>query len=352
MGWAALLIIGTLMTFLLPFIPSFLEWKRKTDAFPLRVNSQDKTLMDYKIRLWYEYIAKNFSEHISRSNLSKSNESGVLEDGAQFLLESTSGKLHLTLDEISSSKVDRILILLATQHLPERFHFTDGVYCTEALTVGAHTHLVTLLADKDIVIQEHCVIQELVCSAQRLILSEYVNVNGYAKAQEIVLKGENQFQCLYAQKIYFGLHQKDTTQVNAWATEIVAPQDRKRLVIRDQHAILEAEKIFEDLIVHGNLTVHSNATILSNIKCHKKILLGNNVKIKGALISEGDIYIGDDCIIEGPIVAKGMITIGQHCQIGGVMQSSSVIAQQIIVGTGTLLFGLLLAKIHGVLGKD
>src|ERR1700733_5071401 len=91
-----LLIISTVILYIFPFLPAILEWKWKTDASPFKIDFQDKTIVDYCIRTFEEYIEKNFASLIKEYKNSDSVYKGKTRHGRGYIISAQTGLLPLT----------------------------------------------------------------------------------------------------------------------------------------------------------------------------------------------------------------------------------------------------------------
>lgn len=340
-----LLILITLVLYIVPFVPAWYEWKYKTDAEPFRVNFQDRTLVDYDIRLFKEYISSNFFDILQNYRDTGSVASRSQIKDFSYYLTANSEILELEGEDIATQKTNKVILILEEGGLPNHCHFTNKVYSSGSLYTGNNDKLREIYAEKDILLAPDTTVQKLVYARGSIIARENITLNGYTKAEKkIQFLGSAKFQYLYASAIEF--ESKEPMPSRKVADIIGANLPRK--IKKIAYTLPPNSEVMSHFLIKGSFSISAKCKIVGNIKSYQDIKIGENTIIFGAIFSNKSIFISDSCFIQGPIVASHSIYIGHNCFIGSSDSKTSIIAQYIHISTGCYTTGQILAKIRGV----
>lgn len=344
-----LLFLATVFLYLLPFLPALLEWINRTDVEPFNVVFEDNTLFDYFVRMFRIHMQSNYTDIINKYMNTGENHQGVDPKGQEYQFIGKTGLISLSAAETMTKATSRLFILWQDAILPDGMTFKNKIYARGKLTSGQNNRLLEVLAEGDLNLNESTVTERLVFGGQSIVVGKRCVINGYIKAKDtIVFEGMNEFQSICAKNICFGrvVNQVPTVSVDILGTSF------QRIVERRDYKVVQGTQVSSHFVVYGTLNIENACNITGSIKCYENLYIGHNTRIAGAVVCEKDIYIGDNCFIQGPIISNGTIVFGNHCIIGASNTTTSVLAENITVGTGCYFTGILLAKVQGNYSAD
>lgn len=344
-----LLVISTLVLYLFPFFPAILEWRRKTDAAPPNVHLQDKTIVDYSIRLFQEYIETHFAPLIKEYSQSNSVYKGKNRQGRDYIISAQPGLLSLSAAELANKKTESDIIFCQDGALPGDMRFTHKIYALDSIDVASMSIVNELLSEKNIMLNAGVKVESLISAGDTLTVKDHCTLHKYAVAKNSIhFTHQAEFQYVFAPKIQFG---EVTVSLPDAAIDVMSPEITREIVL-EKWDIPENSTLTKHLVVKAPLVVHTGCHLTGNIKCYKDLKIEANTCIIGAIIGEDDIIIADNCVIQGPIVSSGTIWIGENCVIGCLNNMTSLVAEKIVIAKGCLVSGMILAKIKGSFGTQ
>jgi acetyltransferase-like isoleucine patch superfamily enzyme len=340
-----IMIIITATLFVVPFIPAWCEWKYKTDAEPFKVDFPDKTIVDFTIRIFREYIETHFNPILEKYSQLETADDDKLADGTEYHVTGMPGITALSPSVLQSQKTNKVYLFCQNAVLPNGINFNNKIYGCKGVDIGASSTINSIMTEGDLLLESEVSIQKLAYSNTSIIIKKNFKATGYLRAKnKILFLGNAEFKYLNAPNIEFGElsfkpgeHLVDTISAN------FSPQ---RLLI-ENIKIPENTKMVNNFIIKETLSIGNKCSIFGSIKCYKDVKIGNNTTIIGSVICEKNITIGDNCFIQGPLVSAGAIRIGKNCCIGIQGVKTSVIAKKIFISTGCFIAGCVLAKVEG-----
>jgi len=335
----------TAILFIVPFFPAWREWKYKTDAEPFVVDFPDKTIVDYTIRIFREYIQTHFSPILEKYSQLQNSDDGKLENGTEYHVTGIPGAITLSPSELQNKKTNKIYLLCQQSVLPNDIHFNNKIYGTEGVDIGSLSTLNEIMAGGDILLEAGVSVQKLAYSKTSIVIKENFKTNGYLRAEnKILFLGNAQFKYLHAPNIEFG---DISFKPSEHFIDVIAVKTLPRRLLLENMSIPENTHLVYNFIAKGTLTIGNKCSIFGNIKCYQEVKIEDNTTIVGSVICEKNITIGDNCSIQGPIIATGTIRIGKNCCIGIQGIKTSVVAKNIFISTGCFIAGHVLAKVEG-----
>lgn len=341
-----LLALGTMLLYILPFIPAMIEWRTKADSEPFVVNFQDRSLVDYGIRLFREYINQHFSSLLEQYQTIEQQSTGQNEKGIHYFISGNPGLITLPKKDSQQGSSHSVILLCNASILPANVHFTNKLYAKKSLITGEQNKLSEVMVEGDIQINKNNLVSKLLLSETSIDIAEGCRLKGYVRAKEAIRLSQNiEFQYLYAESIAFGEVQDDLPQsaVDVFSDAI------QRHISNEPMIIPAGTQQTQHWVVKAPLVIENNCTLTGNIKCTRHIRIADHSIIFGAIICESSIDIGENCYIQGPIVANEAINIGKNCKIGTKSAKTSVIANKLVIAEGCLIAGLVLAKNQGLI---
>lgn len=340
-----LLFLITSVLYALPFLPAIMEWINKTDIEPFNVAFEDETFFDYLVRLFRIYIQANYSDIIHQNMNSDENYQALDKNGKEFQFTGRPGLVSLGAAETLAKMTSRLFIFWQDAMLPDGVAFKNKIYARGCLTTGQNNRLNEVLVEGDLFLRDGTISDRLLYSGHQVTVGQHSVINGYVKARDsIFFLGRNEFQSVCAKNICFG---QVTNPIPAESIDVIGDL-LPRQVEKKKYRLTQGTQMTSHFVVYGTFNIEQDCVVKGSIKSHEDIVIGNNSRIIGAVFCEKDIYIGDNCVIQGPVISNGNITFGHHCIIGTDNTPTSVVAENIQVGTGCYFTGTLLAKMQGI----
>jgi predicted acyltransferase (DUF342 family) len=349
--WLTLLIFITATLFILPFLPSYLEWKYPTDDKPLDTNANDFSILEFNKRTFEVFIHQNFGQYLTQYSAEQASYEGKLRSGIPFIVTGKSGEIDLDQAELDEKKCNRIIVACQDISLPNKIVFFSKIYGQKNVVSGKENTINDIYIEKNLLLKKGAIIKRSAYCGESITVNRHCSLLGYITAKKnIIFNDDAFFQCLKATRISFGdvsatlkrEISRDFVDLDIFADTF------KRKVIEKNTVIAEGSKKSKHYVVKGRLRINRNCQIHGNIKAYDTIHIGENTQIIGSVVSEKNIYIDDNCLIRGPIVTYGSLFIGKNCIIGAEQMPASTIAHQIKIRNGAVVYGLLLAKVKGV----
>src|SRR4030095_14780262 len=98
----------------------------------------------------------------------------------------------------------------------------------------------------------------------------------------------------------------------------------------------------------GEVRCASSARVRGSVKAHRGIVVEPGAAIGGALIAALDVDVGAHSVVRGPVIADRDIDIGTGCRLGSSDMTTSVVAPDIRVAPGAIVFGTVWARRKGL----
>ncbi len=340
-----LLAFVTAILYVLPFIPALIEWMTKADSNPAHVNFQDRTIVDYCIRMFNDDIDDQFGSLLDDYQQLTIDQHGVHVDGSEYYITGKTGPLVLSDKETISKKTNKIVLICQQAILPDNMTFENKVYARKGLITGVNSTFNEVVSAGSMLVKSGVVINKLMFSGASTTFDEGCTLNGYTRAQnKLHFLGRAKFNYLYAPIIEFG-HIKFDAPIKAIDIFL---EDIPRIITQKDLVIPMGTQQKNHIVAKASLVIKPGCKITGNIKSYHDVIIENDNAIIGAIFSEKDISISSGCYIQGPIVAKGTLRIGDNCIIGAKDDMTSLVAQTIIISGNCRVFGLILAKLNGV----
>jgi cytoskeletal protein CcmA (bactofilin family) len=296
-----------ILLFILPFLPAWLELKKKRDAKPLPIdlhNIQDPA-----------YWGQNFRK-LARKLAVNKNTNSIFDEAAEQEENAYERLLSLSKDKTDeekniSSRGELAVILSAKEAIARQKEFTFGkeVWVGESLTIVMPCRVKSLLVEGDFGVKAPFdVAQRLhIEGSARLNCSANLGTSAYV-AQELILEAPCQFYRLFAKAI---ITPGDCAFIDSASFAEPSRYEKQTLKSEETLRLGGREK---SIIIEGNLIAE------------KDIILEGKVWVKGHIFAQGSIFISGGCVIgvagkTKSVVAQGRITLGKGVKIYGYLHS-------------------------------
>jgi len=350
MSWIILFFTCQIVLFLLPLLPSLVEWRVRRDAQPLKVVREYDGNIKHFANRFRQFLNEQFAEMAQVTGKSTVARSGRLATGDRYQLVGADGKAVISEQEIGAATVDQLVLGTAALELGQDMLYEKEVFASGAINTGSGNSFRALLARGDITLGEQCDVLRWAHSDTRFVASRRARLFGRVSAnQELVLHGETRFGRMHAPTIRFGdtvpapLPQPATRKVLERPAKLLDDSANRWLAGGDLE-VPEASFHFGSLVARGSMTVGAHALVEGSIKCHGDLQVQAGARIDGAVVCSGNMTIGPGCIIHGPLVCEKTIEIGAGTVLGSVAVETTVTAAEVRVTEGTVAHGTVWAR--------
>lgn len=243
--------------------------------------------------------------------------------------------------------------VLATGHLdvPGELICDREIYAEGRINLAHHTIARALLSPRDIAIGPHARITRWVRSDRRLDVAEGARLRGWASAGiEASLARHARFRRVTAPLIRLGRpregehmpHPPDTVGHYLPPRRSDSfPGNGRNLTIPPRHVVKD------DLILAGTLSIGDGCHLIGQIRADKGIITGADVRIDGAVHADGPVRLGPRNHISGPVVSSEEISCGPACVFGNPAGPTTLSADTLRLGEGSIAHGTLDARREG-----
>jgi hypothetical protein len=359
-SFAIIIFFGLLLALaVLPFVPAIVEWRRKTDAEPLKVVYASSVNVRHFAIGFREYVQKHLANAIQVCNDTGVTERGSLENGMPYVVVGDESADVLTAEEAKDRAAHRLVVSGGNLNLPEETMYLPEIYAAGSLHGGDHNIYRAVLAEEDIQLgRESTSLRWL--HATRAILARSGSVLfGRASADKFIrLERGCRFERLHAPRIEF-CFEAEAGEFSGGMTyresAVLKPKDLPnpvevkagRWLIDGNVEIPRGKIVKTDLVITGEVRIQEGTHIVGGVKSHKNMRLEKGVEIDGSVVSGCDIRIGKECRIYGPILADRLISISEGTVLGTAARPTTVSADKIHVEPGAVAHGTVWAHVDG-----
>ncbi len=341
-----LLLVLVLAIFGLPFLPAILALRRPAKLKPVPTSAHDASMQCEEFR---KLIETSFSSLVSLARKNGTIRGTNAYDQPYIVLGFQS---HLAQYLPANSRRLRSCVV-ASGHLdvPGEMICDRELFAEGRINLGHHALARSMLALRDVAIGPRARVLRWVRSDRRLDVAEGANIKGWASAGlEITFARRARFRKAIAPEIRFG-RQREAQDARNTADTVASfsPPARSGDQPGNGHdlAIPALHTMKGDLVLSGVLKVGDGCHLIGRIRADKGVILGQDVRVDGAIHSGGEILIGARCCISGPIVSIASIEADTGCLFGSKEAPCTVSAEIILIGEGCVAYGTVQALRHG-----
>ena len=277
-----ILVLATGILYLVPLIPALIEWKTKADSAPFQVNFQDRTIVDYCIRMFRDYIDTHFSSLLEEFKGLDIDYEGKHANGDEYYITGKAGNIALSSDDFGHQKTNKVILFCNQGTLPDGIHFENKMYASTTLETGVNNVLHELVAEGDIHLKRGVSVRQLLLSGSSIRINEGCILQGYTRARHTIhFVDSSQFQYVNAAQIDFG----DVFNELPEHAEDVFGVEIGRQIVRDYLVIPSQSRWVNHLVAKEGLTIESHCVITGNIKSHGDVRIESHTSIIGSLIT-------------------------------------------------------------------
>lgn len=339
------LVEGALFT--VPLLPALAELRRKRDARPLEVIQKHAGDITHFARGFRNYIAP-LQDRLRHCTETRMTGWGRLKNGEEYVLLGDDLQPFAKAANFQGSTCRWLIAAGVAVTLPNDLQFAKEIYAAQSLTGGERNAFRAILCDGNIHLQRDSETMRWAHAAGQFRVESGCRLYGRTSSErEIVIAPNCTFQRMHAPRIAMGSEGCGTLDlVNHTATGITTELDKplpRRLVDGDV-TIRPGEIVRHNLVARGALNVGARSQVLGSLKGYESVVLEENVRVDGSLISSGELRVGPGCRIGGPILAERHIEIASGAVCGTADSPTTVSSQVVQVVEGSLFFGTVWAR--------
>jgi cytoskeletal protein CcmA (bactofilin family) len=349
----------TLALAVLPFVPAIVEWRRKTDAEPLKVVYSSQVNVRHFALAFREYVQTHLGKALEASKEAGVTERGSLDDGTPYVLVGAEDADVLTAEEAKDRAAHRMVLSGGNLKLPAETMYLPEVYAAGSVHGGERNIYRAVLAEEDIQLGSESMSLRWLHAARAILARAGSVLFGRASADEFIrLESGCRFERLHAPRIEF-CFEAEAGEFAGGKTyresDVLKPRDLPNPVevkagrwLVDGNVDIPKGKILEaDLVATGSIRIQPGTHVVGGVKSNKNMHLEKGVEVDGSLVSARNIHIDKECRICGPILAEKSISIGEGTVLGTAARPTTVSAENITVEPGAVAHGTVWAHRNG-----
>lgn len=335
--------------FAAPLLPAFAELRRKRDARPLEVIQKHAGDITHFARGFRNYIAP-LQDRLRQCTETSTTGWGRLKNGEEYVLLGDDLQPFAKAAAFQGSTCRWLIAAGVDVALPSDLHFAKEIYAAQSVTGGERNAFRAILCDGNIHLQRDSETMRWAHAAGQFRADAGCRLYGRLSSdREIILARECAFQRMHAPRIVTGAEVGTPDLLSGLATANTAEPNRplpRRLVDGDVK-VRPGEIVRENLVARGTLHVGPRAQVLGSLKGYESVVLEEDVRVAGSLISSGELSVGTGCRIGGPILAERHIQIASGAVCGTANYPTTVSSPVVQVVEGSLFFGTVWAREMG-----
>ncbi|MGD8415132.1 MAG: hypothetical protein PVF33_12915 [Candidatus Latescibacterota bacterium] len=343
----------------LPFVPSILEWRRKTDAEPLTVVYSSAVDVRHFANGFREYVTAHLGALLEKFRDTTLIERGTLEDGTPYVAVGDGGGEVMTAEETRSRASQSVIVSAGDLLLPERTMFLPEIYAEGTIRGGERNIYRAVLAGEDVQLGRESVCLRWLHADRVLTAQSGTALFGRASAARFMrLERGCRFERLNAPRVEF-CYQAEAGEFAGGSTynqsAFLRPRDLPnrvevkagRWLVSGRLEIPPGKIVRADLVATGAVRIGTGAHVVGNVKSHRDMTLERGVEVDGSVVSGCNIRFEEGCRIYGPAMAERSIYIGGGTVIGTASMPTTVTAENIVVEPGVVAHGTVWAHVEG-----
>ncbi len=351
--WAAALIIATSLLLSAPLVPALLEWRRKTDAHPLKVARSHRGEATYFAECFQTFILERFANVLASLGPVARFE-GRISDGTLYTLHGDGAAIVFEAGELREQVVRRLLVARGGLDLPPQFLFDTEIYSGGRVTGKDGSAYRAIFAEGSLHMGRGSYVLRWAHANGAVTVGAQSHCHGRVTSLERIEIGQGaQFLRLQAPTIDFGAFRMRpvprTSRESEQCVKLRRParltrSDAGRWLIRGDLTVPRHSFHRGDIVASGTLRLEEGACIFGGLKSNQDLYLGRGVRIDGPVVAAGVIVVAEDCQILGPLVSEQVVHLGAGSRIGRIDRPTSVSAFQVVAASSVRAHGSVWAR--------
>jgi cytoskeletal protein CcmA (bactofilin family) len=342
----AVLFAGTLVLFLLPLLPALIEYRRKSDALPLRVIQDHAGEIRHFSQSFRDFV-KRLQAPLREVALQGTAASGTLPDGSEYILLASGGIPFYTPQELERGVTDRVVVCALSFNAPDQMVFAKEMHIHGDLQGGAGNVFRAVLAEQDVALGAATMVLRWMHVVGELRAQEKCVFHGRLSSDRLIQLGAGcSFERMNAPRIEFGkVTAKPAAIDSSKASQLDAPM--QRFLIQGDLDVPGWKVLHGSVVASGDVRLRRGARVAGSVKSNRDLILEEGAQVEGSAICARKMKIGRNCNIHGPILAEHDLLIEAGACCGSAERPTTISAPEIRIRTGALAFGTVWAKEHG-----
>lgn len=342
-------ILFALLMFL-PFLPGVIEFNKKRDNKPLRID------MEYTRNP--RFFDTSFKKILSKA-LGDKKEPGIYE---LTLSKKEKGEI-LEGNAIIANDIKHLIFAKDSFSTGEDVFLYKEVYAKGQVEIGANNNLRALASDSDVLLSDGVVLKRWIGTDGNIKVGNNCNLGIMVSAnKKIEIGAKCIFRRIYGNPVmtypfeervqYEEVLQEGVSvkePLNELKPEGIQELGDVAFLFNDKWpSIPPYSKIERDIVAKSSLKIKPYSEIKGSIKVYGDLVIEHDVKIDGNIFCESDIEINDNCSITGDIFSQRNIRINNNVIIGKKGHVKSLIAKRdMVVGQNFIMYGFVLVEHSG-----
>lgn len=329
--YIALCMLLFVVMMVLPFVPGWLEMRRKRDIKHLYINGD------------FVRDPRYFSTSFKRKLLHSAGSLAAAHGKKEIMLSKK--ELLVQADKLSAhqTKFDHVVWFKEQPKLQPNCVFQKELYAQKDIALPAGSLLRAAACENNCYLGKESRVIRWIDAEKQLEIAENCRLDLSATAGERLMLGKGcSFRRLYAPVIIIG----------GGAKELPLPPlevpETNGVVHRDVDHIESGQTLIGDVIAKGDFTMQAGAVLVGSLKVYGKLLLAEGAQIQGSVFGEKKVELLGSNWIRGSVFSQGSIEVGSGCTFGRAQVVESVIARHgITFSSSTTIYGFVLTEGEG-----
>jgi predicted acyltransferase (DUF342 family) len=350
-GHVALALV-CLVLVVLPFVPTWREWRRPTDKAPLTIASNYTNDIDHFARR----LRADAAARLGRDAPTGYEDFNFVPDGA--------GTGAWTNTAMDWAGAPRRMISRHDIRDDGAIRCAQPLYVEGSLRAGAGSVFTAVYATGAIVLGPESEIHDWAHADGVLRMGRNAAaLRRISSDTEVELGDEAWFERMNAPTLVFG-RPREAGESEAQAAPLPAAVEQvaasyaelpnavmqtPQLYLVRGDCVLGARRLYTgSLVVTGRLIIGPATTVVGDIKVRLDLSIGEDAQVQGAITCEQRAYLFDGVRVLGPLVSENDVLIGTGAVIGLLQSPTTVSARNIIVQAGAVVHGTIWAHEIGM----
>ncbi len=338
----------------LPLVPAWREWRRPTDARPLRVVRTSDTDVRWFARGFRRWLETKLGEEMASCRAGGAPAKGRLPDGTAYEVVPAGGWPKLAWSAGGPAECDHLVAGCGALKLPPGSFHRREVYAAGAVEGGEWNIYRALLADGDVRLGSESRTLRWLHAGGSLLARPGCRLYGRASADRTLrLEVACRFERLHAPTVAFSA--PALLEPNGHPTPPLYPSEVRGLVqeaagrwlVRGDLRVPPHRHVPCDLVVTGKLVLGRGAHVAGAVKSRRDLVLEDHAVVEKAVVSGRDLTVGRGCVLHGPVVAERDARVGAGTRIGTLAVPTTLAARRLAVEGGAVVHGTVWAREGG-----
>ncbi|AHG91756.1 hypothetical protein J421_4219 [Gemmatirosa kalamazoonensis] len=351
------LLLGTCVWALLPFVPAVRELLRPTDAVPLGMVGRDSGDITYFATGFRAFLERH---PILSSGSDPANVTGTLADGAPYARVATPG-LWTQLPRGEHEEITAVVVLDGRMAVPPSQVFAAEVYARQPMLGGVGTTYRAVLCDDVCHLLSRSVVLRWIHARRALCVGRGSTLYNRASSDDrITLSSDVRFDRLGAPIIEVAGDGSRPSPPTPTRTPYEPPSTMTRVLgegaavpfyrVEGDFVLPEATVLRGNVVVRGTAVVQRGARLEGSLKAHRDVRVEAGGEVTDALVSRRDVTVEEWGVVGGPLVAERDCALGRWSRVGDVGSPTTIACRRLTLSAGCRVHGRVSTRGGGTTG--